>query len=203
MPPDLTCPVCQHLFPAPEGADAPSPCPRCGAALSRTEVRPAQGDIQATPPGPAALATTVCPACGKSVPELCLLCPHCEEPLAERHRVRRPGPEGRGWAWPPYVVWPLRAVGIGGVLFCLLVPLVALLAGGPPAKDAAFVFLVVGVLVAAAVAYPWLAGRRSERARAWVQALGTLMAGLGCFILGMLAAVLYMVAVCAASGSGF
>jgi hypothetical protein len=100
MSAEVTCPVCQHRVAGPEGAAVPSACPRCGAALTRSEVRPVQGDIQAGRPGQAALATTVCPACGKAVPEPCLLCPHCEEPLAERHRVRRPGPAEGPWGPP-------------------------------------------------------------------------------------------------------
>src|SRR5262249_15584063 len=137
MPPELTCPVCQHRFVGPEGAAVPSTCPRCGAALAPTEVRPADGNIQGTPPSPAALATTVCPSCGKIVLELCLLCPHCEEPLAERHRVRRPGPQGPGWDWPPswpaYVLWPLRVVGLLAVLTCLLGAFAGMFAGGQDA----------------------------------------------------------------------
>jgi predicted amidophosphoribosyltransferase len=132
MSAEVTCPVCQHRFAGPDGAAGPFACPRCGAALPRTEVRPADGNIQTTPPAPAALATTVCPACGKTVPELCLLCPHCEEPLAERHRVRRKGPGETelGLSLPPKVVWSMRIVGGAGVLVCLLVPLGVMLSGG-------------------------------------------------------------------------
>jgi hypothetical protein len=199
MPPNVTCPACQHRFAGPEGAEAPSACPRCGAALTRTEVRPSAGDIRTTRPAAAALATTVCPACGKAVPELCLLCPHCEEPLAERHRVRRPGTEegDSGPGLPPRVLWGMGFVGGMGVLISLLVSLVNLLAEGPGSKAGSLFFILLAI-IAAALAVPVVLRRRSQAARAWMLFLGHSLAAGGCVITLGFAALLFAGVVCAA-----
>jgi hypothetical protein len=161
-------------------------------------VRPAQGDIQATRPAPAALPTTVCPACGKRVPELCLLCPHCEEPLAERHRVRRPGTgeDEIGLSLPPKLLWPLGVVGGAAVLLSLLVSLVALFVDGPGA-EAGSVFFVLSAVVAGALAVPLVLGRRSQAARSWMSFLGHTLAAGGCAITVGLAVFLFAGVVCA------
>jgi len=199
MPPDVTCPACQHRIAGPEGAEAPSVCPRCGAALARTEVRPAGGNVQGTPSAPAALATTVCPACGKGVPELCLLCPHCEEPLAERHRVRRPGAgeEGPGPGLPPKVLWAMGLVGGAGALVCLTVPLVGFLSGNIPGIKGAALVLVLGTIIAAALAVPLVLGPRSQAARSWMRFLGHSLAAGGCVITAGFAVLLFAGVVCA------
>src|SRR5579859_1398115 len=142
MPPDVTCPACQHRVVVPNGAEGPAGCPRCGAALPRTEVRPAPGDIQTTRSAPAALATTECPACGKAVPELCLLCPHCEEPLAERHRIRGPG-AGKWRPFPERCLRPLALVGAVTLLLSLAAALAPLTAGRQGAGPAAIGFFLL------------------------------------------------------------
>jgi hypothetical protein len=46
----------------------------------QAERRPEGGGIQAEPPAAQPLAT-VCPGCRRSVPALCLFCPHCDHRL--------------------------------------------------------------------------------------------------------------------------
>jgi hypothetical protein len=197
MSAEVTCPVCQHRFAGPDGAEGLCTCPRCGAALPRTEVWPAHRNVQGAPPAPAVLATTVCPACGKAVPEPCLLCPHCEEPLAERHRVRRAGTgeEGRGPGLPPHVLWSLGLVGFMGVLICLLVPLAAMLSG--EVRDGGLAFLVVVAIIAAALAFPLVVGPHSQAARSWMLFLGHTLAASGCVITLGFAVLLFAGVACA------
>jgi hypothetical protein len=191
MPPDVTCPACQHHF---AGSFT---CPRCGAALPRTEVRPGDGNIQAAPPAPAALATTVCPACGKAVPELCLLCPHCEEPLAERHRVAAPG----GRPLFAKMQLPLAAVGALVIVMVMAGAVAALVSGGVVELvlgGLAFFVLVCVTLIVFAASHAARARTRTFESPGGL-ALEAL-AGLGCLFLTGVAAVLFMIAVCIASG---
>jgi hypothetical protein len=162
-------------------------------------VRPAQGDVQATRPAPAALATAECPACGKSVPELCLLCPHCEEPLAERHHVRRPG-AGEDDFWlrlRPKLLWAMWLVGSVGVLACMLLPLVAFLSRNVPGIAGGALVLVLVTIVVAALAVPLVLGPRSEEARSWMRFLGQALAAFGCAITLGFAVILFLAVVCA------
>jgi predicted RNA-binding Zn-ribbon protein involved in translation (DUF1610 family) len=71
---EVGCPACRHSF-APAGAGGVFPCPRCGwrVALSSTAIRE-------EPPGEPAPATVPCPHCRRRIAEVCLFCPHCEQP---------------------------------------------------------------------------------------------------------------------------
>src|SRR5437016_3133150 len=92
-----------------------------------------------------------CPACRHRLPELCLICPHCDEPLAERHRVRRTQDDPQGARRTTALV-ALVAVAAGVVVAWSLVVLAkALGQGGGTAGPA--VVLGVAILVAAAVVF--------------------------------------------------
>jgi hypothetical protein len=189
MPPEVTCPACQHRFPAACGPV----CPHCGAALARTEVRPASGDIQVTPRAPAALPTTVCPACGKEVVELCLICPYCEAPLAERHRVAAPKDDGwKGRA--PYRVWlvPLAIVGAIAVLLTLPLPVVAMIGGGAEGVKGGAVFLLLLFLLLLAFAVPILPHVDFRSGGGWERVLVGGLANIGCLVLMTVAVVLFV-----------
>ncbi len=179
MPPEVTCPACQHRFPAARGAV----CPRCGA--------------QAAPPG--LLPTIRCPTCRKEVAELCLICPHCDEPLAERHRFRRTDdPEG---ARRTIALVALVAVGAGVVVaWSLIVLAKALEKGGDTAGRA--VVLGVAILVAAVVVFGvFLPTRFRSPYEEQATVLGTFLAEtvgpLGCFALVALAVLTFIFFVCA------
>ncbi len=193
MPPDVTCPACRYHPPAPCGAV----CPRCGVALRRTEVRPAAGEGQKTP---APLPTVRCPACRRDVPELCLICPHCDEPLAERHRVRRTDdPQG---ARRTAVLVTLVAVAAGvAVAWSLVVLAKALDRGGEAAGLA--VVLGVATLVAAAVVFGVFLPTRfrspyEERATVGTTFLAETLGPLGCFALVVLSVLTVIFSLCAA-----
>jgi hypothetical protein len=172
MPPEVTCPACGHRFEVPPGTETAFACPRCGAEFPRTAVRAAQRDIQSGPSAPAVLPTTVCPSCGKEVPGLCLLCPHCEEPLRERHRLRGAG-EG-GWRvlrpFRPWWVLPLATIGAIAILLSGVAAADGGLAGGQGIAQGLFGF-VVGVVIlvvasaAAVLASPWPRSGRGSRGR--------------------------------------
>ena len=196
MPPEVTCPVCQQRTPGPNTPEGACACPRCGAALSRTEVRPPSGDIQTRRPVPAALPTLPCPSCGKAVPELCLLCPHCEGPVAERHRFRDDGAgEGR---WGPQLLAPIVmlfvAVGATALLFLLFAGIVELATLGRAgiASAALLGLLLLGIGVP-------LLGRRLFRRGAQAgspRPLTTQATVVGCLIATAVALFIFLFAVC-------
>jgi hypothetical protein len=194
MAPEVTCPACQYRPPA---ACGPA-CPRCGVALPRTEVRPAAGDVQ-KPPAP--LPTVRCPACGREVAELCLLCPHCDEPLAERHRVRRTEDDPQG-ARRTRALVTLVAVAAGvAVTWSLVVLAKALEQGGATAGLA--VELGVAILVAAVVVFGVFLPTRfrspyEEQATIGSTFLAETLGPLGCFALVVLSLLTFIFSLCAA-----
>jgi hypothetical protein len=195
MAPEVTCPACQYRPPAACGPV----CPRCGAGLARTEVRPAAGDVQATRPAP--LPTVRCPACGRDVAEVCLLCPYCEEPLAERHRVRRAEDDPQG-ARRTRALVALVAVAAGvAVTWSLVVLAKAVGQGGGTAGLA--VVLGVAILVAAVVVFGVFLPTRfhspyEEQATVGSTFLAETLGPLGCFALVVLGLLTFIFSVCAA-----
>ena len=190
MPPEVTCPACQYR---PQAAGGPV-CPHCGGALPRAQVRPAFGEVQAAPPAP--LPTVRCPACGREVAELCLLCPHCDEPLAERHRVRRTDdPQG---ARRTRALVTLVAVGAGvAVTWSLVVLDKAAERGGGLA-----VVLGVAILLAAAVVFGVFLPTRfrspyEEQATVGSAFLAETLGPLGCFGLVVLSLLTVIFSLCA------
>jgi hypothetical protein len=190
----VTCPACHYRSPASGPA-----CPRCGAPLPRTEVRPADGNILGAPPAPAALATTACPACGKAVPELCLLCPHCEGPLAERHRVA--AAEEGGWKGRrPFRAWlvPLATVGAIAVLLTLLPAAAAIITWGALEARVGALFLLLLLVLLIAFAAPLLPRADVRSAGGWERLLVGTLAKLGCLVSLVVAAGLALGTVSAA-----
>jgi hypothetical protein len=174
MPPEVTCPACQRRSSVTCGAV----CPRCGAGL---------------------LATVRCPSCHKEVAGLCLICPHCDEPLAERHRFRRTDdPEGaRGTT----ALVALVAVGAGIVVAWSLLALARAMEKGGDTADGAVV-LGVAIVAAAAVVFGVFLPTRfrspyEERATVGGTFLAETVGPLGCFSLVALAVLTFIFFVCA------
>jgi hypothetical protein len=133
------------------------------------------------------------------VAELCLICPHCDEPLAERHRVWRNGdPAG---ARRTTALVALVAVGAGAtVAWCLVALAKALEKGGDTAGRAAA--LGAAILIAAAVVFGVFLPTRfrspyEERATVWGTFLAETVGPLGCFALAALAVLTFLFFVCA------
>jgi hypothetical protein len=133
------------------------------------------------------------------VAELCLLCPHCDEPLAERHRVRRTDdPQG---ARRTRTLVTLVAVAAGvAATWSLLVLAKALERGGATAGLA--LELGVAILVAAAVVFGVFLPTRfrspyEEQATLGATFLAETLGPLGCFALVVLCLLTFFFFLCA------
>jgi hypothetical protein len=174
MPPEVICPSCQHCFPW--GGDAV--CPRCGAALARTEVRPAQGDIRAKAPAAAPLPTVPCPACGEQIMTLCLICPHCGEALRGRYRIHLEGADDGAPRAPSGVLRAWAAFGAVCVVLWLAVTL-GTLCEGDGTSAGAYARWGAAPLLGAAVGVPLLVSVRSRGDVSWRVYLVYTLASLG------------------------
>jgi hypothetical protein len=203
MPPDITCPVCKHRFAGPEGTAAGFACPRCGATATRTEVRPAQYDIQARPSAPAALPTAVCPSCGKAVPGLCVLCPHCEEPLQDRYRTRRADVEGDADSnrrKRRNLILLTALAGVGALSSVAVLTRIIAKSKGPIEAGIAQVLFVAILLTTWCVAGVYVPLRfrslHREGASAWFTVLIEVFGGISCVFLVVLALAAFLMAIC-------
>jgi hypothetical protein len=188
MPRDVTCPLCQHRFAGPDNAGGFA-CPRCGAALARTEVWPLHGTAQGAP-GPAVLVTTVCPSCGKAVPELCLLCPHCEGPLAERQRTPAEGPgAGQEERRAPSEGRLFLAI-LGGLGFITVLGLTfeALVRRGAAGLHGVVSFVMASLMAYLLIALCLAVKAAPRREGRWALLLVDVLAGLGCLAVAAAAA---------------
>lgn len=131
---------------------------------------------------------------------MCLICPHCDEPLAERHRVRRADDDPQGARRTTALV-ALVALGAGvAVAWSLVVLARAVAKGGDTAGLA--VVLGVAILVAAAVVFGVFLPTRfrspyKERATVVGTFLAETLGPLGCFSLVVLAVLTFIFSVCA------
>lgn len=179
MPPDVTCPECQHGLPAVYGPV----CPRCGAALPRTQIRPPQGDIRKAPRAAAPLPTVPCPACGKEVAQVCLICPHCGEALRGRYSIHLEGAGREAPRAPSGVLLAWAAVGAISMVLWIgagLAALSAVLKGA--LSDATGIIFLCGavLLLGVIVVVPLWVGIRSRGVISWRLYLVYTLAGFGC-----------------------